>query len=837
MIIESDVFQEFLTEAREHLENIEVVLLDLEQKKSKADPEQVNSVFRSIHTIKGNAGFFKLMTIEKLAHSMENVLSRMRSGEMGIEGDVIDELLKAADSLKIMLDKVETSNEYDISSHIEKLAAWLETDTAKVEAASIKLIDINGADLDFEVSESLLKLIPPHHDYLYFLKYDVAEILKQKKISPVALIDNLLKLGEIIRALVKSPYCDLRQGLPENKFYYSVLYSTVLDPDLIAEAIHLEPEKIFRIDLESLRVDKSREDILSPELVDKFREEAEEYLENAENNVLDLEKNPADKEPLETIYREIHNLKGNAGFFGLGDIEKQCISIEEALEPLRKSAKKINAHAINDLLAKLDFLKSALNISGTSALEEEPLSCGLEHRALGQILLDMGKITEEELDAALNLQHEQDDFIEDQEIDGEELSLDEKQNLKQIKDENKLMQDKYGVVKGEHRDIRVNIGKIDSLFDLIGELVTVQTMIEGFQQTQKMESYQALKSLDYARKITKSLQETAMSIRTIPIEGLFTKMKRLVRDLSRKMNKKVNLEISGEDTEIDRKVIEDIADPLIHIIRNAVDHGLENSEERKKQGKNEQGVIKLSAKHESNEIWITIEDDGRGLSRERILKKAREASLIGSEAEHLSDHDVWQFIFKAGFSTSKKVSEISGRGVGMDVVKKNIEKLHGSVIVSSEEGRGSVFILKIPLTLAIVEGVVIEVAGTHYAIPTIDTNRFYQPRPEDITETGQGKKVININDKLLPLCPLYEFFNEAKDKCNLEKCIVIVCRNSQGKTLALLVDKIIGYQQIVIKPLPIYLRGKKGLSGCSIGSNGQINLILDVNQISDEFLD
>ena len=375
--------------------------------------------------------------------------------------------------------------------------------------------------------------------------------------------------------------------------------------------------------------------------------------------------------------------------------------------------------------------------------------------------------------------------------------------------------------------IRVDIDKLDKMLDLVGELVIAESMVSNNQDLITLKNERFGKAVMQLDKISREIQEVAMSMRMIPLAGVFRKMMRLVRDLAQKANKQVELEIIGEETEVDKTIIEQISDPLVHLIRNAVDHGLETPAERLAAGKPETGRVTLEAKHSAGEVWITVEDDGKGLNRDKIFQKGIEKGLVRSEDREMKDEDIWRLIFEPGFSTAEQVSSISGRGVGMDVVKRNIERLRGKVDIRSRAGVGTIFAVRIPLTLAIIEGMVVRVGAHRYTIPISSIKESFRPGREQITSTPDGLEIVRIRGELQPVLRLHELYRVEPRYFQLSEGILIMVENSDNKC-CLFVDELLGQQQIVIKGLPGYLSHVKGVSGCAILGDGEISLILDI---------
>ncbi|MDX2495270.1 MAG: chemotaxis protein CheA, partial [Desulfuromusa sp.] len=381
-------------------------------------------------------------------------------------------------------------------------------------------------------------------------------------------------------------------------------------------------------------------------------------------------------------------------------------------------------------------------------------------------------------------------------------------------------------------DIRVELGKLDSLINLIGELVIAENMLIHNPDLKGLELENFNKAGQHMSKLVRELQEMAMTIRMIPVSGLFRRMIRLVHDLSVKAGKKVELELIGEETEMDKTVIETITDPLVHLLRNSMDHGLEPPDERLAAGKGEKGIVKLSARHEEGEVWVTIEDDGRGLNKERILEKAINNGLIEGDGSDMTDKQINNLIFAPGFSTAAAITDISGRGVGMDVVKKNLEKIKGKIDVYSTPGQGSKIVLRIPLTLAIIDGMIVRVGTASCIVPTLSMLEAFRPVMDQITITPDGDELAQVRENFLPIVRLHEILGKKPDSHDLADGILIVLE-SQENRFCLFIDEILGQQQTVIKGLSDFIGNVPGVSGCTILGDGGVCLILDVGTLVD----
>jgi two-component system chemotaxis sensor kinase CheA len=384
--------------------------------------------------------------------------------------------------------------------------------------------------------------------------------------------------------------------------------------------------------------------------------------------------------------------------------------------------------------------------------------------------------------------------------------------------------------------ITVNLSKLDKLVDIVGELVIAESMVESDADIKRLNSESFKKSTRQVRKLTDELQDIVMSLRMVPISGTFNKMHRVVRDMGKELNKDVELVLNGEDTEIDKTIADCISDPIMHLVRNAMDHGIESEEKRISAGKNKKGKITLSAFNTGGEIHITVEDDGRGFDSEKILEKAEAKGLLTKPASEYTQKEAFQFLMLPGFSTNDNITEYSGRGVGMDVVKANVEKVGGTVVLESNEGLGSKITFKIPLTLTIVSGMQVVVGNSEFIIPIKSIHQSFKTKKSEIIHNPEQGEMILIREKCYRIIRIHEYFNINTEITNIEDGILIFVESGDNSA-CLFVDKIIGEQQVVVKPLPIILNKynlkESGIYGCSILGDGSINLILDVGNLME----
>lgn len=541
-----------------------------------------------------------------------------------------------------------------------------------------------------------------------------------------------------------------------------------------------------------------------------FIAEAGEHIESAKAGLLELEGKPDDKDIINQIFRGFHTLKGLAAFFNLTQIGQLAHSAENLLDLARKGELTLAGENIDLIFEAIDMMKKLVAELEKSIKAGKPVSM---QKRLPQLLTKLkAPVERQSLAASLKSREAQE---KDEELD----------KVLAVKDEPKK-QDKPTQARSGDEKIKVSITRLDSLVNMVGELVVAQLMVSEEVNTTHASEHNLCHKVGHQSKIVRELQQLSMSIRMVPIGGVFQKMARLVRDLSRKSGKEIIFITSGDETELDRTVVDKIADPLVHMIRNSIDHGIELPDERAKTGKDPKGRIELRAFHEAGNIVIEIEDDGKGLDKERILQKAIDNGIVTAEQE-LREEEIFKLTFHAGLSTAQKVTSVSGRGVGMDVVKKNVDALHGRIDISSTPGKGTIFTIRMPLTLAIIDGQIIRVGSNRYIVPINSIDCSLKPTAEQLSSVqGRGEMVI-VQDKLMPVIQLYRLFGVVPSTEDPTESLLVVVRD-ESKKCCLLVDELLAQQQVVIKSLGDGLGKVKGVSGGAIMGDGRVSLILDV---------
>ncbi|GAB5495199.1 MAG: hypothetical protein Phyf2KO_02790 [Phycisphaerales bacterium] len=556
-----------------------------------------------------------------------------------------------------------------------------------------------------------------------------------------------------------------------------------------------------------------------------FLGEAREHIAAAEEAVLSLESDFTDLELINTVFRAFHTIKGVAGFMNLEPIVTSAHNAEYLLDEARKQTITLNSASLDLILESCDMMSQLLSV-----LDGEPApSLSLFNFHIEQ----------------LQLASKDEPFVTNRgssnQVEPKLAAQPAPGSAAEAKPESAAKapaQNSTGTAakkKSSDVNVKVNTERLDNLVTMVGELVIAQQMVIQDPSVADIEDQRFQRNMSQTGKIIRDLQEVAMSLRMVTLKGLFQKMARLVRDVSAKADKKVQFIMEGEDTELDRTVVEEIGDPLVHMIRNSCDHGIESAEDRAKAGKPETGTLTLRAFHQGGSIVIEIDDDGKGLDRDKILNKAIEKGIYTPDRDlaEIPDSEVFNLILMPGFSTAAKVTDISGRGVGMDVVRRNIEALRGKLEIDSVAGKGTTFKMSLPLTMAIIDGMIVRVGTQRYVIPTLSIEQSFRPTPDQIhTVAGQGEMAL-VRGSLLPIHRLNTIFKVNEGTDDIEEGLLLVLESNDTRC-CLLIDEIIGQQQVVIKRLGQGLEPLRGVSGGAILGDGRVALIIDVAGLLNE---
>jgi two-component system chemotaxis sensor kinase CheA len=532
----------------------------------------------------------------------------------------------------------------------------------------------------------------------------------------------------------------------------------------------------------------------------EFIHESREHLQNIESGALLLEQNPRADEALNSVFRAFHTFKGGSAFLKLTPMNKLAHELESLLDRARQQRLVITSEIIEIILNGGDVLKrfiDAIDLQLTGQSPESPIvipTAPLRERISRVLSRDSNGANDTTMWYA-----------------DKSAAIPEAAHPKSAL---------------SNAAVKVDTLKLDALIDMVGELVIAQSLVAQDADVKALGSSRLTRSLAQLARTTKHLQSAAMAMRMVPVRGAFRKMNRLVRDLSQRSGKQIELVLRGEDTELDRNLVEELHDPLLHMIRNSVDHGIEKPEARAASGKSATGRITLAAFHQGGNIVIQIKDDGAGLNREKILNKAAALGLIQSDAA-LADKEIFNLIFAPGFSTADSITDISGRGVGMDVVRRNIEQLRGKIEIQSTPGQGATFSIFLPLTLAIIDGLIVRVGQERYILPTLSVRESLRPTAEMLSTVHGKSEIIEVRGRLLPLLRLNDFLGVPSDQTDPTQAVLVVIE-ADGAERCVLVDELVSKQEVVIKSLGDAFPANPLVVGAAILGDGRVGLILDV---------
>ncbi len=750
----AELFESFLVETNEILETLGQNLVELE--KRSADAELHNTIFRAVHTVKGTSSFLGFDQLTKLAHHFEDLLNKIRRGELAVTSAIIDVILESFDMMKLLLRNIETRDLTPVN-----LTAILET--LDETAQSALRVESATAAAPSATPSAMPSATP----------------------DPMARVEQSSSRQE---ETARSEQVVSEDALSESRRVGS---STSLRPP--------QPSA-FDGDMK--------------ELLESFLVETNEILESLGQDLVKLENEPTNAELHNTIFRAVHTVKGTSSFLGFEQLTRLAHAFEDLLNRIRRNELTVSSLIGDVLLEGFDSLKDLVR-----RIEARDMSLVDLSEVLGKLKVAL-KGNAPGGDVASNA-----------------LPDSRRGESKGVKPAEK--KEPAGQGKGiSEQTIRVDVNRLDSLMNLVGELVLARNQLAQVagNMAEEHENLKITRSLADANSqidfITTELQMAVMKTRMVPVGKLFGKLPRLLRDLTRETGKEIELLLFGEETDLDKSIIEELNDPLVHIIRNSADHGIEAPNDREKAGKSSKGTVIVKAEHEGNSIVISIQDDGKGMDPAILKRKGVEKGLITeAQAREMSKKEAFNLIFAPGFSTAAKVTNVSGRGVGMDVVRTNIAKLKGIIEIESEVGKGTKLILKLPLTLAIIQGLLARVQTDVFAIPLESVLEVIRVQRKDIA-TINGREVIRLRDSVIPLARISEVFDIAQTTQG-ETWMYVVVVGVAERRLGMIVDSLLGQKEIVVKSLGEYLGDVPGVAGSTILGDGRAIIIVDVAQFMD----
>ena len=784
----SQFYQVFFEEASEHLANMESMLLDLDVENPSL--EDLNAIFRAAHSIKGGSGTFGFTDMTEVTHVLETLLDRLRKEELQLRPEMVDAFLAAGDVLRAQLEHHQggpAADDEDIRDVCERLN----------QLASGEAVVSPGQDV---------AMAAPMEPRTLSLDCDLpAEVA-----ADTQAVDNLLSALAEIAAL------DVRHRPDAADPHLEVhLTSSRADAE-IRDALS------FYVATDAIR--------LTPRVAGEDSQAVEAY------GFFDDAPGTAAAEEAYGFFDD-EPVPGQASASTAAEDPGYGFFTDEPAAPATSAAAKAGEvreekdaegafGLFEDAPGKPEHLPSRDVSAGDAPAALEGQGYGIFVNAPGGLGLFDGAPGSEQVTTALK-----EDTPKPHgpgQLPGRRMM--DQPGVETTKAGRRGTDKTVTAAAAADTSIRVSVEKVDQLINLVGELVITQAMLaETASGLDPVKAEKLMSGIELLSRNTRDLQESVMSIRMLPMSMVFSRFPRVVRDLAGKLKKQVEMKTFGDNTELDKSLIEKITDPMTHLVRNSLDHGIETPEKRVAAGKNPKGTLTLKASHQGGNVVIEVIDDGGGLNRDKILSKAKEKAIPGVH-DGMSDHEVWQLIFAPGFSTADQVTDVSGRGVGMDVVKRNIESLGGKVELESSPGHGTRTIIRLPLTLAILDGMSVGVGGETFIIPLTAIVESLQPRLEDIRTMAGDSRMVHIRGEYLPFVSLGQVFGLATVE-DITQGIIMVIESEEGKA-ALFVDELLGQHQVVIKSLEANYRKVPGISGATIMGDGSVAMILDVSAVT-----
>ena len=785
----------FLEEAIENLQTLNDSLLQLEQEPE--DSDKLNEIFRVAHTLKGMSATMGFNEIAELTHKMEDVLSEFRDGELKVTQHVVTVLFKCLDTLEQMVNNIADDVDEEISiesiiSQLQDIKKCSEIDTGEKNTEEHKEEIAIHSDLDLnEYDTNIIKQAKNNGYNTYEIKIILSENTLLKSARAFLIFKSLEDEGEIVKSEPST------ENIESENFEFEINLMYVSKKN---------EEEVYKILASISEIKQVVVNKLEGEIIEKNKEYKTLDLDLNEydiNVIKQADDKGFDSYSIKVILNENTLLKSARAFL-----------IFKNLEDLGEIIKSVPC--VEDIESEnFEFEINLVYICNRNKEEIYEILSNISE--VEKIMVDNVNV-EEERKKLIKAEEKAVEIKDKIQQNTKEKSKSDIKNAQRSNNKGK----KEHQLKKQHQSVRVDLERLDKFMNMVSELVINRTRLEQISQNYKL--IELNETLEQVARTTSDLQDLVMKIRMLPLDIVFNRFPRLIRDLSVELNKEMELIIKGQDTELDRTVIDEIGEPLIHLIRNAADHGIEPTEERIKKGKDPVGEIKLLAYQEGTKAVIKVEDDGGGIDVEKVKSKAHKINI---NTDGMTDNDIRNLIFMQGFSTNEEVTDISGRGVGMDVVKTKIASLGGSVEVISEENKGSSFIIRLPLTLQIIQALLVKVGGETMAISLGYVDRVIDFKEELVKKTN-NKEVIVYNDNVISLIRLNKRLN--LEESNSKKKYIVIVKIGE-KNVGLVVDSLLGQQEIVIKPLGKTLKGLKEYIGATILGDGLVTLILDVGSL------
>ena len=790
--------QTFYEESFEGLDIMESELLNLDV--GAADEETINTIFRAAHSIKGGSGTFGLIAVAEYTHVMETLLDEMRDGRRQVTQESIDVLLRSVDVLRGMLTALRDEEDLDSQSigdsqkELDALLASSGDTHAAIESTVTTATEsqaseekITGWRISFNPHINMLKT---GNDTVRMLR----ELGELGEMELTASVENVPVLTELDPEESHMSWNIQLTGNVKEEQVREIFEWVDDECDLDVQPIRTQPEKTAAENNPTLNIEvlEASFNAIAPQsdkLVARFYDELFEHHPAVKPLFRNTTQDKQQTKLLAALKLVVANLRNPA-------------ALKSALFDMGKRHEGYGAQPGHYAAVRDTLLSVMAEVAGDAWTHEVNTAWTDALNIIAETMI--GAYTDDKQPEAVP--------TEERRTSTDRRSGDRRKS------------------SSESASIRVSIDKVDELINTVGELVITQSMLGQFGEAEEFtpEHIEKLRDgLGQLERYTRELQESVMRIRMLPISFVFQRFPRLVHDLSGKLNKQIELKMSGEGTELDKTVMEKIGDPLVHLVRNSIDHGIEMPDVRRESGKSEMGVVHLNAYHQGGNIVIEITDDGAGLNREKILNKAIKSGLV-SENDQLTEEQIDDLVFHPGLSTADEVSDISGRGVGMDVVRKNIRSLGGAVDVRSTPGKGSTFSIRLPLTLAILDGQLVTVGEETYIVPLVSIVESIQVKQADVNLINGRGEVYKLREEYIPVVRLYHMFGNVPQSKTLDDGLLVVVE-AEGQKMALYVDDLQGQQQVVIKSLETNFKKVEGISGATILGDGTVALILDIS--------